>query len=238
MNFTIDDVNILYEDNHVIVAVKPQNMPSVPDESGDADMYTVLKEYIKQKENKPGDAFLGVVHRLDRPTGGVMMFAKTSKAAERLTSAVKEREVEKKYLAVINGKLKSDRGTLVNWLRKNPSTNVVSVVTSLTEGAKEARLDYEQLETLGAISLVRVVLRTGRGHQIRVQMAAQNCPLFGDVKYGDKLARGSNLALWACELRFTHPVTGDAMIFVCYPPEEKEPWKKFQLKKYLENFYN
>ena len=149
MNFTIDDVNILYEDNHVIVAVKPQNMPSVPDELGDADMHTVLKEYIKQKENKPGDAFLGVVHRLDRPTGGVMMFAKTSKAAERLTRAVKEREVEKKYLAVINGRLKSDRGTLVNWLRKNPSTNVVSVVTSLTEGAKEARLDYEQLGNAG-----------------------------------------------------------------------------------------
>ena len=238
MNFTMDDVNVLFEDNHIIVAVKPQNMPSVPDESGDADMYTLLKEHIRQNENKPGDAYLGIVQRLDRPTGGVMVFAKTSKAAERLTKAIKEREVDKKYLAVINGRLKNQNGTLTNWLKKNPSTNVVSVVTSLTEGAKEAKLYYEQLETLGAITLVRVTLHTGRGHQIRVQMAAQNCPLFGDVKYGDKLAKGSNLALWACELRFTHPVTGDAMIFVCYPPEDKEPWKKFQLKKYLENFYD
>lgn len=237
MNFTMDDVNVLYEDNHILVVVKPQNMPVMADESGDMDLHTLLKNWLKEKYAKSGEAYLGLVHRLDRPTGGVMVFAKTTKAAERLCAAIKEREVEKNYLAVINGKLKSQSGSLVNWLKKNPNTNTVYIATSLTEGAKKAELQYTQLETLGAISLVKVSLQTGRSHQIRVQMAAQNCPLFGDVKYGDKLAKGSNLALWACELKFTHPTTKDSMVFVSYPPEEKEPWKKFELKKYLESFY-
>ena len=237
MTFTMDDVNVLYEDNHILVVVKPQNMPVMADESKDLDLLTLLKNWLKEKYNKEGEAYLGLVHRLDRPTGGIMVFAKTSKAAERLCQAIKDREIEKNYLAVIGGKLKSEKGTLTNWLKKNPNTNTVYIATSLTEGAKKAELDYTQLETLGAISLVKVQLKTGRSHQIRVQMAGQNCPLFGDVKYGDKLAKGSNLALWAYELKFTHPVTKDSMVFVAYPPEEKEPWKKFELKKYLEQFY-
>lgn len=234
MNFTIDDITILFEDNHLLVAVKPQNMPVMADESGDSDMLSVLKGYLKQKYDKPGEAYLGLVHRLDRPTGGVMVFAKTSKAAERLCQAIREHDVRKNYLAVINGSLKQKNGTLVNWLKKNPASNTVYIATSLTEGAKKAELSYRELESLGAITLLDVTLTTGRSHQIRVQMAGQNCPLFGDVKYGDKLAKGSNLALWAYKLCFTHPVTGDSMVFVVYPPQEKEPWKKFQLKKYLE----
>ena len=237
MTFTMDDVSILYEDNHILVVVKPQNMPVMADESRDADLLTVLKDFIRQRDGKTGEAYLGLVHRLDRPTGGVMVFAKTSKAAERLCQAIREHEVEKNYIAVINGKLKTEHGTLVNWLKKNPNTNTVYIATSLTEGAKKAELQYTQLETIGAISLVKVSLKTGRSHQMRVQMSGQNCPLFGDVKYGDKLAKGSNLALWAYELKFIHPVTKDSMVFVAYPPNDKEPWKKFELKKYLESFY-
>lgn len=236
MLFSIDDVSVLYEDNHLLVVVKPQNMPVMEDSSKDDDLLNVLKNWLKEKYQKPGDVYLGLVHRLDRPTGGVMVFAKTSKAADRLCAAIREREVEKNYLAVINGSLKNESGELVNWLKKNPNTNMVYIATSLTEGAKKAVLKYRQLESKGAITLVKVSLETGRSHQIRVQMAAQNCPLFGDVKYGDKLSKGSNLALWAYELKFTHPVTGDSMVFVAYPPEDKEPWKKFELKKYIENY--
>ena len=237
MTFTMEDVNVLFEDNHILVVVKPQNIPVMGDDSGDLDLLTLLKNWIKERDNKPGEVYLGLVHRLDRPTGGVMVFAKTSKAAERLCAAFKEHDLEKNYLAVINGKLKQEKGTLVNWLKKNQNTNVVYVATSITDGAKRAELNYQMLETVGPISLVKVDLQTGRSHQIRVQMSAQGCPLFGDVKYGDKLSKGSNLALWAYELKFTHPVTKDSMVFVAYPPEEKEPWKKFDLKDHLEKYY-
>ena len=233
MNFTIDDVNILYEDNHVIVAVKPQNMPSVPDESGDADMYTVLKEYIKQKENKPGDAFLGVVHRLDRPTGGVMMFAKTSKAAERLTRAVKEREVEKKYLAVLNGTPNPESGTLVNYLKKNTVNNMVYLCTQATDGAKMASLEYRILQKDERLSLAEVRLHTGRSHQIRVQMAGIAHPVYGDMRYGGERAQKGKLALWAYSLTFTHPVTKERMKFICEPPEDEMPWNRFDVVSVL-----
>jgi 23S rRNA pseudouridine1911/1915/1917 synthase len=235
--FSINDIEILYEDNHLLVVVKPQNMPVAEDESQDADLLNVLKAYIKEKYNKPGNAFLGLVHRLDRPTGGVMMFAKTSKAAARLSEAIRDGDVEKNYLAVINGKLNEERGALVNYLKKDPVANSVSVVPQLSEGAKRAELKFRQLETKSVISLVQVSLVTGRSHQIRAQMAAQGCPIFGDKKYGDKLSSGSNLALWAYELKFIHPVTGERLVFVAYPPETKEPWKKFELKQYIEKFF-
>ena len=230
-------LNVIYEDNHIIVVEKPAGVPTQADYTKDIDMYNLVRDYLKEKYNKPGQAFVGIVHRLDRPFGGIMVFAKTSKAAERLCADFKEHDLEKNYLAVINGKLKQEKGTLVNWLKKNQNTNKVYVATSITEGAKRAELNYQMLETFGPISLVKINLQTGRSHQIRVQMAAQNCPLFGDVKYGDKLSKGSNLALWAYELKFTHPVTKDSMVFVAYPPEEKEPWKKFELKDHLEKYY-
>ena len=227
------DFDILHEDNHILVAVKPQNQPTQADSSGDADFLSLLKDYLKQKYDKQGNVFLGLVHRLDRPTGGVMVFAKTSKAAERLCQAIREGDFEKEYLAVTVGCPKEPKAQLTHYLKKNPLTNVVSVVPSATEGAKRADLLYEVLETKGRVSLLKVRLLSGRSHQIRVQMAHIGCPVFGDVKYKGDIARGYPLALWAEKLAFTHPVTKERMVFLAYPPEEKEPWKRFELSNHI-----
>ncbi len=234
--FTMDDVPVLFDDNQVLVVVKPQNMPTQADSSEDIDLLNLLKDYIKRKYNKPGEAFLGLVHRLDRPTGGVMVFARNSKSAARLAESIKTDETDKKYLAVLNGCPKEKRGNLVTWLKKNSLTNNVYVATSATDGAKRAELEYKVLEDLGPISLVRIRLETGRSHQIRVQFASLNNPVFGDVRYhGDILAKGHNLALWAYELAFNHPTTKEKMVFQCYPPET-EPWTRFDIEKHLNYF--
>ena len=223
-------LNIAYEDNHIIVVVKPQNIPTQEDESKDKDLLTMVKEYIKEKENKPGNVYVGLIHRLDRPTGGVMVFAKTSKAASRLSEQMKNGEFHKTYLAVINGKPREKRAKLVNYLLKNARTNTVQVVPELTTNAKRAELEYEILEARDKVSLAKINLQTGRSHQIRVQMKNIGCPVYGDVKYGgDILAKGHNLALWAYELRFIHPTTKENMTFKVYPPEDMVPWKVFNL---------
>ena len=226
----LDTLNVIYEDNHVIVVIKPQNIPTQEDESKDKDLLTMVKEYIKEKDNKPGNVFVGLVHRLDRPTGGVMVFAKTSKAASRLSAQIAENEFKKRYLAVVLGKPREKRLKLVNYLQKNARTNTVQVVPELTTGAKRAELEYEVLESKEKVSLVDVKLYTGRSHQIRVQMKHIGCPVYGDVKYGgDKLAKGHNLALWAYELKFVHPTTKENMTFKVYPPEDIVPWNVFDL---------
>lgn len=236
-NFTIDDVAILHEDNSVLVVVKPQNIPSQADASGDLDLLTLLKQYVKDKYNKPGNVYLGLVHRLDRPTGGVMVFAKNSKAAERLSKQIVDGEMTKQYLTVTLNAPKDKKGVLVNYLKKNALTNNVYVATVGDHDAKRAELSYETLETYqDALSLIKVQLGTGRSHQIRVQFQAINCPVFGDVRYGgDVMGKGYNLALWAYRLEFNHPVSKERMVFVAYPPQT-EPWKRFDVAKYVENF--
>jgi len=235
--FTMDDVTILYEDNSVLVVVKPQNIPSQADESGDVDLLTLLKGYIKEKYNKPGEVYLGLVHRLDRPTGGVMVFAKNSKSAARLSQQIIGGEMQKTYLATLLNCPKEKKGVLEHYLKKNALTNNVYVATFGTVGAKRAELSYKVLENYkDVVSLVEVELATGRSHQIRVQFSAIGCPVFGDVRYGgDALAKGHNLALWAYKLAFDHPITKERMVFVAYPPE-KEPWTRFDLAKHVENF--
>ncbi|MBR1746706.1 MAG: RNA pseudouridine synthase [Clostridia bacterium] len=234
-DFSYKDLEIVYEDNHVVVVVKPQNVPSCPDETGDLDMQTAIKQYLVEKYDKPGDAYVGLVHRLDRPTGGVMVYAKTSKAAARLCDAIKSGEVEKKYLAVVAGspKEKCVNG-LTHYLIKNPQKNVVMVVPMATEGAKRATLDYRTLAESNGMSLLSVRLHTGRAHQIRVQMATIGVPLFGDQKYGQgKSPVGYNLALWATELKFVHPTTKETLVFRVYPPVHDVPWKFFDVSRYL-----
>lgn len=235
--FTMEDVTILHEDNSVLVVVKPQNIPSQGDSSGDLDLLTLLKQYIKEKYNKQGNVYLGLVHRLDRPTGGVMVFAKNSKAAERLSRQIVEGDMTKQYLATVLNCPKERKGTLVNYLKKNSLTNTVYVATVGDHNAKRAELSYEVLESFSdVVSLVKVQLGTGRSHQIRVQFSAVGCPVFGDARYGgDALARGHNLALWAYRLEFNHPVSRERMVFVAYPPD-KEPWCKFRVEKFIENF--
>ena len=234
-NFTMDDVAVLHEDNSILVVVKPQNIPSQADASGDLDLLTLLKDYIKNKYDKPGNVYLGLVHRLDRPTGGVMVFAKNSKAAERLSKQIVDGEMTKTYLTTVVGTPKQRKDTLVNYLKKNSLTNTVYVATFGDHDAKRAELSYEVLDSDERLSLVKVQLGTGRSHQIRVQMSAINCPVYGDARYGGNIVRGQNLALWAYKLELTHPVTKERMVFVAYPPDS-EPWKRLDIKSHVENF--
>lgn len=230
------DIKIVYEDNHLLVVVKPQNLPTQADKSGDPDLLTLLKQYLVETYNKKGEAYLGMVQRLDRPTGGVMVFAKTSKAASRLCEAIKTGEMEKKYLAVVYGAPGDRQGKLVNYLKKQSDTNTVTIVPELSEGAKRAELDYRLLssDAEGKISLMLIRLETGRSHQIRVQLAYKGHPIIGDVKYsGNRPQANCNLALWATELRLKHPVTGVQLVFRVYPPEDEKPWSYFNLGTFL-----
>ncbi len=230
---TYKDLQIVYEDNCLLVVVKPYNVPVQADESGDADMLSMLKQYLVEKYNKPGDAYLGLVHRLDRPTGGVMVFAKNSKTAARLCEAIQEGNVEKRYLAVVEGTPRYRADKLICYLKKDPETNTVHTVPALSEGAKYAELDYKLLATQGEFSLLQVGLVTGRAHQIRVQLADMGNPIVGDKKYGRGEAKQrSEMALWACQLKFSHPVSGKDMVFRVYPPEVF-PWTRFDLDIFL-----
>ncbi len=227
-----NNLNVLYEDNHVIVVLKPQNVPTQEDESKDLDMLTMVKDYIKEKYEKPGNVYVGLVHRLDRPTGGVMVFAKTSKAAARLSEQVKNKEMIKRYLAVTSKVPAKEQGKLSNYLLKNPKTNTVSVVPQLTTGAKLAELEYKVLDSVNGMSLVDVNLFTGRSHQIRVQFKHIGCPLVGDAKYGTATAN-KKLALWAYYLRFTHPTTGKTLTFKVFPPADEKPWDNYNYSKLI-----
>ncbi len=223
----MEELIILHEDNHIIVALKPQNVPSCEDESKDKDMLTMLKEYIKEKYNKPGNVYLGLVHRLDRPTGGVMVFAKSSKAASRLSEQLREGDFEKRYFAVLCGTPKEEKATLTHYMKKNAINNMVYVCPPTVAGAKFAELEYNLLEKDDTLSLVDVRLHTGRSHQIRVQMNAIGNPIYGDMRYGGEKAKKGNLALWAYYLSFTHPVSKERMVFRVQPPKDLMPWSKF-----------
>ena len=218
-------LKVLYEDNHVIVVEKPVNVPSQGDKTGDEDMLTIIKKYLKDKYNKPGEVYLGLVHRLDRPTGGVMVFARTSKAASRLSEQVRNKQIHKKYLAIVDGKMENDKGTFKDYLVKNEKNNMSRIATEKDKNAKEAILDYEVLKYSKEINLsvVKIDLHTGRHHQIRVQFASRGHSLYGDQKYGTR-GRGKQLSLWAYYLSFTHPTTKEFMEFEDYP-EKVGSWK-------------
>lgn len=230
---TYRDIAILHEDNHILVVVKPRGIPVAADETGDDNLLDMMKQYLVESKNKPGKAYLGLVHRLDRPAGGVMVFAKTTKAAERLSEAIKNHTVEKRYLAILEGVPREKRATLTNYLLKDVKLNKVRVVPMATEGAKKAVLSYNILDWTadGKYSLADVDLETGRAHQIRIQMATAGHPLFGDHKYGSATGK-SELALWSYRLRFVHPTTKETMSFIAYPPEEV-PFSSFDINRFL-----
>jgi 23S rRNA pseudouridine1911/1915/1917 synthase len=221
-------ISIIYEDNHVLVVVKPPNILTQADSTGDEDMLTLLREDLKLRYNKPGNVFLGLVHRLDRPVGGVMVFAKTSKAASRLSEQIRLGEFGKSYMAVIHGVPGQSSGTLVNYLVKDETTNTVRITSNADEG-KKASLYYEVKDIKEGLSLVRIKLHTGRSHQIRVQFAAMGHPLYGDQKYGAALNKpGMQLALWSVEVGFTQPTLKKYEVFTSTPPKV-HPWNLFQL---------
>lgn len=217
-------IPVLYEDNHLLVVEKPVNMPTQEDDSKDPDLLSALKEDIKLRHNKPGNVFLGLVHRLDRPVGGVMVFAKTSKSASRLSDLIRTRAFGKTYVAVVHGKPKMPSGRLVHYLVKDARTNMVSSVPKGAAEAKEAILDYAVIGSGEGFSLVRVELQTGRPHQIRVQFASIGCPLFGDQRYGTRTSvPGQQIALWSVKLAFEHPTLKEPLAFLSVPPRDY-PW--------------
>ncbi|WBL15763.1 RluA family pseudouridine synthase [Sutcliffiella sp. NC1] len=217
-------ISILLEDNHLLLVEKPINIPVQADSSGDIDLLTMLKEDLKIRYSKPGKVYLGLVHRLDRPVGGVMVFAKTSKAASRLADMFRRHVIERNYLAVVHGKPKKKRGQLVHYLHKDNRKNKVSVVSPNYPKAKKAVLDYEVLDSKKGFSLLSVNLHTGRPHQIRVQLSAIGNPIFGDQKYGEKLNKtGQQLALWAHSISFEHPVKKEPLTVCSFPPYNY-PW--------------
>ena len=220
----MQNLKVIYEDNHIIVVEKVPNIPSQADKTGDVDMLSLVKDYIKEKYNKPGNVYLGLVHRLDRPVGGIMIFAKTSKAASRLSNEVREKVFKKKYLAVVDGKIEEEKGTLEDYLYKDQRNNISKVVNKDKKNAKFAKLDYEVLKynKIKDLSLVKINLHTGRHHQIRVQLSNLGHSIFGDQKYG-KRGRGKQIALWAYELTIKHPITKEEMTFKDLP-EPKGTW--------------
>lgn len=220
-------VKVLYEDNHLLVVQKPVNILSQGDDTNDKDMVNLLKNYVKEKYNKPGNVFIGLVHRLDRPVGGVMVFAKTSKAASRLSEQVRNKSFKKTYRAVIHGTMNKKEDTLKDYLYKNKKTNMVSVVSKNYKDAKNAELDYKTLQSKDNFSLVQIDLKTGRPHQIRVQFSSRKHPLFGDQRYGQSVNKvGQQIALWSYKIEITHPTTKEKMEFICEPPKE-HPWNLF-----------
>ena len=223
----MEDLVILHEDNHIIVVLKPQNIPSCEDESKDLDMLSMIKEYIRVTYNKQGNVYLGLVHRLDRPTGGVMVFAKSSKAASRLSEQMRDGDFEKRYFATLVGVPKEEKATLTHYMKKNAVNNMVYVCPPTVSGAKFAELEYEIVAEKDGLSLADVRLHTGRSHQIRVQMSAMGTPVYGDMRYGGEKAKKGYLALWAYYLSFTHPVSKEKMVFRVQPPKENNPWSLF-----------
>ena len=201
-------INIIYEDNHIIVVEKPINMPVCEDSSLDLDLLTIIKSYLKDKYNKPGNVYLGLVHRLDRPVGGVMVFAKTSKAASRLSNQVSLHTFKKTYILVCEGNI-DDSGEMVDYLSKDSKTNTHYV----SNNGKLSKLKYNKLDYKDNMSLVRVELETGRSHQIRVQFSSRGYPLVGDSRYNPNSDNKTNIALFASRLEFIHPVTKENMIF-------------------------
>lgn len=242
------NIKIIYEDNHLLVVEKPPNMLTQGDQTGDDDLLTILKEDIKVRYNKPGNVYLGLVHRLDRPVGGAMVFAKTSKAASRLSEQIRIREFDKAYMAVIHGVPEKMSDTLVHYLIKDEKTNTVRIVpdpeaagntvlscsgspsgsVGRSGAAKKAILDYTVKDTREGYSLVHIKLHTGRPHQIRVQFAAIGHPLYGDQKYGASVNKpGMQLALWSAEVGFIHPILKEHVSFSSAPPSV-HPWDLFR----------
>ena len=216
---------IAYEDNHVLVAVKPPNMLSQADHTGDTDILSVLREYIRVKYSKPGNVYIGLVHRLDRPVGGLMVFAKTSKAASRLSAQMQKHHMGREYLCVVTGAV-PDSFTLRDYLVKDERTNMVRVCSADTKGAQHAVLHGQCVSRQGDLALCAIRLETGRSHQIRVQMNHMGAPLWGDNRYGNGKP-GQQIALWGYKLAFEHPTKHD--IITTYNLPTGSVWSKWQL---------
>ena len=225
----MNNLDILYEDNHIIVVIKPVDILSQSDITKDIDMLTLVKQYVKKKYHKPGNVYIGLVHRLDRPVSGVMVFARTSKAASRLSEDIKKHNFKKTYLAVVHGRVEK-KCTLTDYLCKEENGNTI---ISNSKNGKYAELSFECLnyDHVLDVSLVKIILKTGRHHQIRVQFASRNHPLLGDKRYGID-DRFDNIGLFAYKLEFTHPVTKEKLIFSALPTDI-DGFKNFDVSNFV-----
>lgn len=218
---------IIYEDNHLLVVNKPSGLLVQGDRTGDATLADLSKEYIKKKYKKPGDVFLGVIHRLDRPVSGAVVLARTSKGLERMNTLFRDRKITKTYWAVVQRKPPQVQDTLVHWLKKNAKVNKTVASSKKTAGAQHAELSYRLIGHLGDYYLLEVNPVTGRPHQIRVQLAKMGCPIVGDVKYGaEKPNKDGSIHLHARELQFEHPVKKEPMRLTAKVPKD-QIWNLF-----------
>jgi len=216
-----NNLNVLFEDNHIIVVNKRVGDIAQGDKTGDKPLSDVVKEYIKDKYNKPGKVFLGVVHRLDRPTTGVVIFARTTKALARLNELFKVRETKKTYWAVVKKRPEQDSGSLVNYLKRDEKRNMSKAHLKEVPESKLASLDYKVIKQLDNYTVLEVDLHTGRHHQIRAQLSAIGSPIKGDLKYGaDRSNPDGGISLHARKLVFVHPVTKDELTIVAPVPND------------------
>ena len=221
MHSTINNLQILHEDNHIIVVNKRAGDIVQGDKTGDKPLSDVVKEYIKEKFNKPGNVFLGTVHRLDRPTTGIVIYARTSKALERLNKMLRDKTIKKTYWAIVQQQPKKTSDTLINYLKKNPKNNKSTAFTKEVEGSKKAILHYQVLKKLDNYSLLEVDLETGRHHQIRVQLSNIGSIIKGDLKYGAKRSnKDSSIHLHARRIEFTHPVSKELIKITAPTPKD------------------
>ena len=221
MASTKNNLEVLFEDNHLIIINKQSGDIVQGDKTGDTPLSEIVKAYIKDKYNKPGNVFLGVVHRLDRPTTGVVVFAKTSKSLERFNKMLRDKKVDKTYWAVVKNKPQKDEDTLTGYLIKNPKNNKSTSYSSEIEGGKKATLHYKVLKSLDNYHLIEVDLETGRHHQIRCQLAVIGSPIKGDLKYGfDRSNKDASIHLHARKIQFTHPVTKEQITILAPTPND------------------
>ena len=220
-------IEVIYEDNHLLVVNKPAGILVQGDSTGDKPLVEYGKDYIKEQYNKPGKVFLGVVHRIDRPVSGLVVFARTSKALERMNKLFHDKKIQKTYWAITKQKTRPETGKLVNWLIKDQSKNVTKAYDEEVEGAKRAELNYRYLGTLNRHHLIEVKPKTGRPHQIRVQLAQASCPIRGDIKYGFKQPNeDASIHLHARKLYFIHPIKKEPIELIAGVPET-EFWEQF-----------
>ncbi len=222
----IDNLIVLYEDNHIIAVNKRVGDIVQGDKTGDNPLSEIVKSFLKKKYNKPNNVFLGVVHRIDRPASGVVIFAKTSKSLKRLNNMIKNSEIEKFYWAITKNKPEKRNDTLVHWLKKNPKNNKSTHFKKETENSKKAILHYKIIKELKNYYLLELLLETGRHHQIRTQLSAIGCPIKGDLKYGyDRSNKDGGICLHAKKISFSHPVT-KKKILISAPLFEHDIWKE------------
>lgn len=225
-------MKVLYEDNHLLVVEKPPNIPVQQDSSKDKDLLSILKDRLKERYGKPGNVYLGLVHRLDRPVGGVMLFARTSKAAGRLSQQIQSDVWEKTYHCVVEAEVDPLRGTLQDYLLKDHKANRVSVTDELH--GKMSVLEYEAVDSINGLTLLKIKLITGRSHQIRVQLSSRNWPIWGDQRYNPQAKAGQQIALWATALSIQHPTTKEKLTFHSFPAPSY-PWNEFRSSPWILN---